>query len=226
MFRESQLKFANDLFKIGMVRFNLERNTLDPLEKQKQFLQEQEFGREEADFPPTNTRFHNKYAGASCKGIQGALKRQQSSGRSANGCVEVDHDQIGMTIKDGIVESITAAVEGTRTVGEVAANTLRNIANMLLNLGVNMALFGVPTGVGKKDSGGLLSGISDALTAELSQQTGLTWLASAALSCLSLERKATSFQTTPWAAPASSSTSMLLERKYRATKATLISLAA
>ncbi len=51
LFRESQLKFANDLFKIGMVRFKLERSTLEPLEKQKQFLEETlEFGREEATF--------------------------------------------------------------------------------------------------------------------------------------------------------------------------------
>jgi hypothetical protein len=67
--------------------------------------------------------------------------------------------EMGNTIKSGVVDAISSAVEGTKTLGEVAANVLRNIANRLLDIGVNLALFGVPTGFGKKDSGGLLSSI-------------------------------------------------------------------
>ena len=67
--------------------------------------------------------------------------------------------EMGNTIKSGVVDAISSAVEGTKTLGEVAGNVLRNIANRLLDIGVNMALFGVPTGVGKKGSGGLLSNI-------------------------------------------------------------------
>jgi len=68
-------------------------------------------------------------------------------------------EDIGMTIKTGIVDAITAAVEQTQTLAEVASNMLRNIANRLLDVAVNLALFGVPTGIGTKKSGGLLSGI-------------------------------------------------------------------
>ena len=68
-------------------------------------------------------------------------------------------EQIGASIKTGVVDSISAAVEGTKSLAEVASNTLRRIANQLLDIGVNMALFGVSTGFGKKDSGGLLSSI-------------------------------------------------------------------
>ena len=67
--------------------------------------------------------------------------------------------QIGTSIKDGVVESISAAVEGTKSLAEVASNMLRRIADQLLDIGVNLALFGVPIGFGKKDSGGLLSSI-------------------------------------------------------------------
>jgi hypothetical protein len=67
--------------------------------------------------------------------------------------------ELGTTIKSGVVDAISAAVEGTKSLGEVAGNVLRNIANRLLDIGVNMALFGVPTGFGKKNSGGLLSNI-------------------------------------------------------------------
>ena len=51
------------------------------------------------------------------------------------------YDRIGDTIQTGVVTAITAAVEGTKTLGEVASNVLRTIANQLLRLGVNQ-LFG------------------------------------------------------------------------------------
>ena len=66
-------------------------------------------------------------------------------------------ENIGMSIKTGVVDSITAAVDGTKSLAEVASNTLKNIANQLLNIGVNFALFGVP--FGKGTGGGLLGGL-------------------------------------------------------------------
>ena len=66
------------------------------------------------------------------------------------------YESIGNTIQTGVVNAITAAVEGTKSLAEVASDTLRRIANQLLDIGVNMALFGAPTGFG---SGGLLSSI-------------------------------------------------------------------
>lgn len=66
------------------------------------------------------------------------------------------YTQIGTSIKDGVVGSIQAAVDGTKSLAEVANNTLKNIANQLLNIGVNFALFGVPFGTGS--GGGLLGG--------------------------------------------------------------------
>jgi hypothetical protein len=55
--------------------------------------------------------------------------------------LEQTYKNVGITIKDGVVDAITAAVDRTRTLGEVASNVLRNIANQLLRLGVNQ-LFG------------------------------------------------------------------------------------
>ena len=65
------------------------------------------------------------------------------------------YEQLGMSIKTGVVDAISAAVDGTKSLAEVASNTLQNIAKQLLNIGVNFALFGVPFGTGK---GGLLGG--------------------------------------------------------------------
>lgn len=47
---------------------------------------------------------------------------------------------IGDVIKTGVVDSLTAAVEGTKSLAEVASNTLRSLANTLLKLGVNSLL--------------------------------------------------------------------------------------
>ena len=67
------------------------------------------------------------------------------------------YENIGMSIKTGVVDAISAAVDGTKSLAEVASNTLKNIANQLLNIGVNFALFGVPFGTGSGK--GLLGGL-------------------------------------------------------------------
>lgn len=66
------------------------------------------------------------------------------------------YEQIGASIKTGVVDSIQAAIDGTKSLAEVASNTLKNISNKLLDIGVNFALFGVPFGTGS--GGGLLGG--------------------------------------------------------------------
>lgn len=57
---------------------------------------------------------------------------------------------IGDAIKTGVVDSLTAAVEGTKSLAEVASNTLRSLGNTLIKLGLNTA-FGA-----LGESGGLL----------------------------------------------------------------------
>ena len=46
---------------------------------------------------------------------------------------------IGDAIKTGVVDSLTAAVDGTKSLAEVASSVLRNIANILLRFGINSA---------------------------------------------------------------------------------------
>ena len=61
--------------------------------------------------------------------------------------VKAVYDAIGVSIRDGLVEGINAAIDGTKTLGEVASNTFRRISNALLNYGVNIGLSSLP-GVG------------------------------------------------------------------------------
>lgn len=50
------------------------------------------------------------------------------------------YKMIGDTIKTGIVDGIKSAIDGTKSLAEVASNTLNNLSNKLLDLGINMAL--------------------------------------------------------------------------------------
>lgn len=64
------------------------------------------------------------------------------------------YTDIGMSIKDGVVSAIQGAIDGTKTLQEVASDLLRSIANRLLDVAINLALFGTMSGTGK--GGGLL----------------------------------------------------------------------
>ena len=64
---------------------------------------------------------------------------------------------IGMSIKDGVVGAIQGAIDGTKSLQQVATDLLNSIANKLLDVAVNMALFGVMSGTGT--GGGLLGGL-------------------------------------------------------------------
>lgn len=73
------------------------------------------------------------------------------------------YSSIGDSIQTGIVDSLTAAVEGTKSLAEVASDTLRSLANIMLKFGLQTFLGGL--GGGNKDSiftklfgGGLASG--------------------------------------------------------------------
>ena len=65
--------------------------------------------------------------------------------------------QVGQTIKDGVVDSIMAAVEGTKTLGEVASNVLKQIGRQILESGVDQ-LFAQFGAIGLEKSGGKKTG--------------------------------------------------------------------
>lgn len=69
------------------------------------------------------------------------LLKEQIKAGAALGQV---YESIGQSISTGIVDALSAAVEGTKALADVAADTLRNIANILLQFGVNTALGNIP----------------------------------------------------------------------------------
>jgi len=67
--------------------------------------------------------------------------------------LESMYKAIGQSISSGIVDALSAAVEGTKSLADVASQTLRQVANILLQFGVNTALGGIP-GLGSLFGGG------------------------------------------------------------------------
>ena len=62
---------------------------------------------------------------------------------------------IANTIQDGIVSAIDGAIQGTRTLGEVAQSVLSSITSTLIQAGVNSLLGGIfPNIFGKYAKGG------------------------------------------------------------------------
>jgi tape measure domain-containing protein len=67
------------------------------------------------------------------------------------------YSDVGMTIKSGVVDAIQGAIDGTKSLGEVATGILKSIANKVLDVAINFALFGTMSGTGT--GGGLLGGL-------------------------------------------------------------------
>ena len=73
-----------------------------------------------------------------------AVKKQIEATQKLNQVYE----SIGSAVSNGIVNALTAAVDGTKKLADVAADTLRNVANILLQFGVNAALGGLGQAAG------------------------------------------------------------------------------
>jgi len=70
------------------------------------------------------------------------------------------YTQIGATIENGIVDAIEGAIQGTKTLGEVATSVFNQISRTLLQFGVNSLLGSIP-GIGslfKADGGPVKKG--------------------------------------------------------------------
>jgi len=77
------------------------------------------------------------------------------------------YQQIGQTIEDGIVNAIEGAIQGTKTLGQVASSVFNQIASQLLRIGVNTALSGFFPGLfPKRAAGGPVKGGSPYIVGE------------------------------------------------------------
>ena len=93
---------------------------------------------------------------AEARGIAGNIQALKAQISAAEQMRQIYGD-IGMTIKSGVVDAIQGAVDGTKSLGQVANDVLKSIANKVLDVAINFALFGAMSGTGT--GGGLLGGL-------------------------------------------------------------------
>lgn len=91
--------------------------------------------------------------------IRTTLQKTQALKQQASAAEELKslYADIGMSIKSGVVDAIQGAIDGTKSLQQVAVDLLNSIANKLLDVAINMALFGAMSGTGT--GGGLLGGL-------------------------------------------------------------------
>lgn len=80
-------------------------------------------------------------------------KKLEDQQKKAGEAMKALYMDIGASIQQGVVGAIQGAIDGTKSLGEVAKGVLDDITSKLLNFLVNAALFGVGGG------GGLLGGL-------------------------------------------------------------------
>lgn len=71
--------------------------------------------------------------------VKGVMDLQNGANAATEASTKLNnvYRSIGDTITTGVVDSLAAAVEGTKTLADVASDTLRNLANILLQFGIS-----------------------------------------------------------------------------------------
>ena len=137
-----------------------EAKKLESITEETQYLQDVIlYGEEEAAIRQKVNSILKDTSTLDAKAVEDAVRKAAALTEQidAAGQLKQAYQDIGMSIKSGVVDAITSAIDGTKTLGEVANNVMKNIANKLIDVAINMALFGVPMGGGK--GGGLLGGL-------------------------------------------------------------------
>ena len=131
---------------------NIEAN----LNKRIAFLQRSlEVGKEQATIEQKIVEFKDKGTDLTEKEIGNKLRLINNLQKT-----EQLYQKIGSAIENGIVDAIEGAIQGTRTLGEVATSVFNQISRTLLQFGVNSLLSNIP-GIGslfKADGGPVKKG--------------------------------------------------------------------
>ena len=130
-----------------------QEDVLRPLEDQRRLLQGKLDGNEkEVRLQLEIENIMRSVKGLNEEDVENAVRKNVLLQEQIAVVEELDqvYASIGQSITSGIVDSLTAAVEGTKSLADVASQTLRQVANILLQFGVQNALssLGGSDGVG------------------------------------------------------------------------------
>ena len=137
-----------------------EAQKLDSITEETKYLQDIIlYGEEEAAIRQKVNSILKDTSTLDANAVEDAVRKAAALTKQINAADQLKqvYQDIGMSIKDGVVGAIQGAIDGTKSLQEVATNLLNNIANKLLDIAVNFALFGAMSGTGT--GGGLLGGL-------------------------------------------------------------------
>ncbi len=144
--------------------------TLKGLQNEQDLLQARLNGRlEEEQIEQRVNELMEKSTHLTKEQVEGALENTAALKEQVKALENLEsmYASIGQSISSGIVDALSAAVEGTKSLADIASQTLRQVANILLQFGVNTALGGIP-GLGDffRAKGGPVSGGSPYMVGE------------------------------------------------------------
>lgn len=161
--REDAIKATNELFdaqkgeaigkalaedlRIAQELQKAQKDTLRPLEDQKKLLEAKLKGNEEeVRLQLEIESIMRSVEGLNKKDVENVVRGNALLREQVAVVERLDqvYASIGQSITSGIVDSLTAAVEGTKSLADVASQTLRQVGNILLQFGVQSALGGIP----------------------------------------------------------------------------------
>lgn len=120
---------------------------LRPLEDQKRLLEAKLVGNEKEVRLELQVRdIMESVKGLNEEDVENSVRKIALLEEQVKAVEKLDqvYASIGQSISSGIVDALTAAVEGTKSLADVASQTLRQVANILLQFGVQTALGGIP----------------------------------------------------------------------------------
>ena len=147
---------------------NLEKTKLEKLVKQTEHYERiLKVGFEQAELEKQIAEFKESASEAELKKIKNGeinIKQLIDENREAKNLVDNAekvrdlYSSIGDTIKTGLVDAIQGAIDGTKSLGDVARSVFAQIQRSLISYGVDSLLSSLPGGLGKAFGGGAANG--------------------------------------------------------------------
>ena len=149
--RKQEFKVVADKLALDIERQDLLDEGLKSITDQNTFLQNQlELGKQGAEIEKLKAEMANKMKIKVKDLTQEQVEQIKNSIKLRDELTKINelYSSIGSTIETGLVDAIEGAINGTKTLGDVARSVFTQIQRSLIQFGVNSFLGGLP-GIGK-----------------------------------------------------------------------------
>ena len=150
--RKKEFKLVADKLALDIERQDLLNEGLKSITDQNTFLQNQlELGRQGAEIEKLKVEMAKRMKINVKDLTKEQVEQIKNSIKLRDELTKINelYSSIGSTIETGLVDAIEGAINGTKTLGDVARSVFTQIQRSLIQFGVNSFLGGLPGGLGK-----------------------------------------------------------------------------